>query len=119
VAGFYLFAFVLVALVRYAYVVDTIVLRSNGVDYHCRMFQWQHQTWRLIDPTPRGLIELGYVTFRIRLPNNPDKRFRRTVGPLQARAILSDPRCPRRPISASRLRRLGMPADWPPSGSLH
>jgi hypothetical protein len=118
VVGFYCMAFVGVLLLRYAYVVDTVVLTPDGIDYHSRMFQWNHQLWALLDPTPRGAIELGYVTFRIRLPDDLSTRFRMKVSPEQARVIMLDSRCPRRPVSARRLRRLGIPQDWAAPGSL-
>jgi len=119
VTGFYLMAFVATVLARYAYVIKTVDLTPEGIKYRSRMFPiLKTQRWELLDPTPRGAIELGYVTFRIRLPNDPSTRFRMTLSPQQARAILLDPRCPRRPISARRLRRLGIPENWPSFGAL-
>jgi hypothetical protein len=37
-AGFYLMAFVMVALARYAYVIETVNLTSEGIAYRNRMF---------------------------------------------------------------------------------
>jgi hypothetical protein len=69
--------------------------------------------WAWLDPVPRGWIPLGFVTFRWHKPGGYTYWYQFTVSPMQARAILTHPSCPRKPIHSKLIRMLDLPPDWP------
>ena len=99
---------------------EQVVLTSRGITPKSRLFgttrlvERQEVRWDWLDPTPRGYIRLGFVTFRWHRPRGYLNCFQLTVTPHQARGILAHPSCPKTEIPPAVRRRLGLPIGTPP-----
>jgi hypothetical protein len=123
IASFYLFALVLVRISYTIVTVEWLTLTPRGIemngppysDYKPFPFSivGNGLDWDQIDPVPRGPVSFGFVNFRINHEKNPLPRGPITLSPTQARAMLTYPSCPRKPLPPKTIRLLGLPSDWP------
>jgi hypothetical protein len=113
--GLYVLTIGLVSLAYAATTTERVELDENGIRRY-RLGQslgperWLTRVvrWEWLDPTPRGAIGLGFVHFCVHQPGGPLEWFRLTVSPQQARAILSNPYCPKSPLDVQTRQRLGI-----------
>jgi hypothetical protein len=108
----------LVTFFHLTHVSEETVLAPSGIVRWRRLTGYSNRiAWDQLNPTPVGFFSFGFVTFKWRSsrPIDPlDARLllRFTVDPVQARAILQYPSCPRAPLPARLLRVMGVPAGW-------
>jgi hypothetical protein len=99
---------------------EQLVLRTSGITrrrrpwgFAGRLVEMKEVRWEWLDPVPRGLFRLGFVTFRWHVPGGYLEWFQDNVSPTQARAILNYPSCPKGKVPPDLARQLGLSPNPP------